>query len=111
MVHAGIPSAIPRDELAIRVVIPDDLKTERIDIPDLPSDWQETDHPACLIAGDGWIARGGSAVLDVPSAVVPQERNLVLNPKHPAFKRIDISDPGVPFRWDPRIVSFLTGSP
>jgi len=107
MVHAGTPRAIPRDELAIRVEIPEDMGTLHVSVSDLPHDWQELDHASCLAIGDGWIEQGRYAVLDVPSAVVPEDRNLVLNPKHRDFARIDTSDPGVPFRWDPRLISFL----
>jgi RES domain-containing protein len=107
LVHAGTPRAIPRDELAISVWIPDELTMDRVDISNLPDDWQEIDHPACLAIGDAWIEEQRSAVLDVPSAVVPQERNLLLNPRHPDYARIDTSDLGIAFRWDPRLVSFM----
>jgi len=107
MVHAGTPRAIPRDELAIRVEIPEDMGTLHVSVSDLPHDWQELDHASCLAIGDKWIQQSRYAVLDVPSAVVPEDRNLVLNPKHRDFARIDTTDPGVPFRWDPRLISFL----
>jgi RES domain-containing protein len=109
MVHAGTPRAIPNDELAIRVIIPDDIEVQRVVARDLPEDWQELDHPECLAIGDGWLEQTRTAVLDVPSAVVPQDRNVVLNPRHPDFARIDTSDPGTPFQWDPRLISFLVG--
>jgi RES domain-containing protein len=107
--HAAAPSAIPRDELAIRVVIPDGLAIDRVEISKLPRDWQQLDNPACQALGDAWIEQNRSAVLVVPSAVVPQDRNVVLNPWHPEFARIDVGDPGTPFRWDPRLISYLAG--
>jgi RES domain-containing protein len=107
MVHCASPAAIPNDEQAIRVVVPDKIRVLRIELDDLPDDWQELDNPACVAIGDAWIQTAQTAVLDVPSAVVPQERNLVLNPKHPDFALIDTTDPGQPFRWDPRLISYL----
>ena len=107
MVHAGTPRAIPRDELAIRVVIPEDMAIERVAVCDLPRAWHEPESHACRRIGDLWLENGHTAVLDVPSAVVFEERNLVLNPRHSDFAMIDTSDPGMPFRWDPRLVSFL----
>ena len=83
LVHAGNPDAIPRDELAIRVLIPNDMRIERVELEDLPAGWQEPDHPSCVTLGDSWLRSGLTAVLEVPSAVVPIDRNLVLNPKHP----------------------------
>jgi RES domain-containing protein len=42
-------------------------------------------------------------VLAVPSAVIPQENNYLLNPAHPDFKQIRITRPS-PFSFDPRII-------
>jgi RES domain-containing protein len=44
-----------------------------------------------------------SAVLSVPSAVVPAERNYLLNPAHPDFERIEMGEPR-PFRFDQRLL-------
>jgi RES domain-containing protein len=110
LVHAGTPRAIPEDELAIRILIPDSVAVQRINVSDLPADWQELNHPACLALGDEWIDKGRYAVLDVPSAVVPEDRNAVLNPRHRDFAIIDTTDPGTPFRWDRRLISFLITS-
>jgi RES domain-containing protein len=41
-------------------------------------------------------------VLAVPSAVIPQEMNYLLNPRHVNFKRIRVRNPE-PFRFDPRL--------
>ena len=107
LVHAGSPRAIPKDELAIRVVIPDDMAIQHVSVSELPPNWRELNHPACLALGDAWIESGRFAVLDVPSAVVPEDRNVVVNPKHPDFNRIDATDAGAPFRWDRRLISFM----
>ena len=107
LVHAGSPRSIPLDELAIKVLIPNDLPMDRIGLDQLPRDWHRPDHPACRRIGDVWLAGRRTAILDVPSAVVSEERDLIINPLHGDFTRIDVSDPGVPFRWDPRLISFL----
>ena len=41
-------------------------------------------------AARGWLARGEAAALAVPSAVLPQEENFLLNPRHAGFRRIRI---------------------
>ena len=107
LVHAGTPKSIPLDELAIKVLIPDDLPVDRIAVDQLPRDWHRPDHPACRRIGDRWLDGCRTAILDVPSAVVSEERNLIIDPLHVDFARIDVSDPGVPFRWDRRLISFL----
>lgn len=52
--------------------------------------------------GTHWINRQSSAVLKVPSAVIPNEFNYLLNPHHPDFKRIAIN-PAIPFSLDSRM--------
>src|ERR671914_520595 len=40
--------------------------------------------------GDTWLAEDRTAVLQVPSAVVPEEWNYIINPRHPAAKAIEV---------------------
>ena len=53
--------------------------------------------------GDRWIRDRRSAVLAVPSAISPDDRNFLLNPKHPDFKRIRIAPP-IDYVFDPRLL-------
>ncbi len=69
----------------------------------LPKDWQE--EPATISSkriGDKWIHNRESAVLKIPSAIIPDEFNYLLNPSHPHFKKIKIDQPK-PFNFDPRL--------
>jgi RES domain-containing protein len=76
---------------------------EGIDAGALPADWRRYPAPAALQQiGDQWVAGARSAVLEVPSAVVPSERNFLLNPAHRDFARIEIGAPQ-PFEFDPRL--------
>lgn len=52
--------------------------------------------------GDEWIAAGTSLALRVPSAIVPQEFNLLLNPAHPRFSSVVIGAPAA-FVLDSRL--------
>lgn len=52
--------------------------------------------------GDAWLDREPSAVLKVRSAVVPEEWNYLLNPRHPDFSRIVVHQPE-PFVFDERL--------
>jgi hypothetical protein len=54
--------------------------------------------------GDIWVRRGSSAVLEVPSALIPDELNYLLNPSHSAFEQIVIGTPR-PLDIDPRVFS------
>ena len=52
--------------------------------------------------GDHWLASSSSAVLRVHSAVILDEFNFLLNPRHPEFIKITSESP-VPFVFDERL--------
>jgi len=70
------------------------LKIERIAPEQLPADWRDLVAREQLQAiGTDWAKRRSSAVLAVPSAVIPSETNYLLNPLHPSFAKIEIGEP------------------
>lgn len=79
------------------------LRVDELPVSDLPSRWRAYPAPeAVQEVGDGWLRSGAGPALRVPSAVVPREHNLLLNPVHPDFRRIEVDDPE-PFHFDPRM--------
>jgi RES domain-containing protein len=73
------------------VDIPDELRVETVDIIRLPPDWRNPQPSKELReVGDDWLRRSRAAVLRVPSAIVPEENNLLLNPSHPDFGFITV---------------------
>ena len=70
----------------------------------LPSEWR-IDPPAGSTQklGDQWITDAHACVLAVPSAIVPEEVNYLLNPAHPDFAKLKISAPEA-FALDPRLL-------
>jgi RES domain-containing protein len=69
----------------------------------LPNDWRDPIVGAqCQHLGDEWIRSGRSAVAKVPSAIIPEEPNFLLNPAHPDFPRLKMG-PASPFTFDPRL--------
>ncbi len=95
-------------------MIPDDLVTipadiraavaiSRIKVSDLPDDWTRDPPPDVLVSmGTRWAVDRRTAVLAVPSAIVPKESNYLMNPVHPAFKQIRVGKPE-PFSFDRRM--------
>ncbi|HEV8485072.1 MAG TPA: RES family NAD+ phosphorylase [Blastocatellia bacterium] len=76
----------------------------QVDPSQLPRTWRADPSPARARAiGDDWIDAGTSAVLRVPSVLVPPENNFLLNPRHKDFPRLLIGKP-MPFRFDSRLV-------
>jgi RES domain-containing protein len=97
------PADLPADLVSISAIIPDSVRVEVLDPDTLPRNWREYPAPESLAAiGASWAASATSAVLAVPSAVIPQENNYLLNPSHSDFPRVTILDPS-PFTFDSRI--------
>jgi RES domain-containing protein len=70
---------------------------------ELPRGWNaEPPGPASKRIGNEWIKNAGSAVLALPSVIVPLERTFLLNPHHSDFRKIKIIDSG-DFVLDPRL--------
>jgi RES domain-containing protein len=89
--------------VSITAEIPDSMSMLTIKDSDLPPDWDAPMAPnSTKDIGTKWALSGASAVLSVPSAAVHQERNFILNPKHPDFSKITFSAP-VRFVFDPRL--------
>jgi RES domain-containing protein len=69
----------------------------------LPAGWTkvppQTDTQAI---GDAWVRDQRSAILAVPSVIISEELNYLLNPAHPDFKKIRVGNPQ-PFTFDPRL--------
>lgn len=102
LVHLKVPDVL-RNYRKLSVRIPEDL-IDLVDTRDLPADWATPGlHPATRAIGDQWLDSLASAVLRVPSAVVPGEVNYIVNPAHPDFGRLE---PGAvtDYRFDSRIV-------
>ena len=75
----------------------------KITLTELPDSWKDNPSPAALAEfGDRWVNDGSSAVLKVPSAVIDQEWNYLLNPAHPDFAQIIIGGAN-PFQFDARL--------
>lgn len=87
----------------VGIDIPDDL-IELLDPRGLPPHWAAAPPPAEAQAiGDDWVASGRSAVLRVPSAIVPHSFIFLINPAHENARRIT-AGPAEPFRVDPRLL-------
>ena len=106
LAHAD-PAFEPQDLLAIPVDIPEDMTRQQVAAAGLPPDWQQHESEYCRRVGIAWHEAGKHAFLEVPSAVIPLKRNLVANPRHADFSRVDLSHYGYPLRFDPRLIGIV----
>ncbi|MCG8023516.1 MAG: RES family NAD+ phosphorylase [Candidatus Thiodiazotropha endolucinida] len=90
LVHID-PKHIRNNFVVIPADIPETMDMEMLRLDSLPDNWRDRYEDSDLQAiGRDWIERGESAALIVPSAVVPQQQNIILNPEHPDFPNIEI---------------------
>ena len=89
VVHVG---KIPESGFCmITIQIPDD-KIQIADIGKLPADWHKNPPPDSLrTIGDAFISAGKYMALQVPSAIMPEGHNYLLNPLHSDFKKVKIT--------------------
>lgn len=96
-------SVLPQDFAVTEIIVPDDIDVLRVSVADLPPGWDgETISDSTREIGDRWARQARHAILSVPSAIVSEERNFIINPAHPAFTSIRFF-PSTPFRFDPRL--------
>jgi RES domain-containing protein len=102
LVHLPVED-LPNDMYLMMLEVPDDVSREALAPADLPADWQRLSMPQpTATIGHAWLQSGRSLALQGPSVVVPQERNLLLNPAHPEFIRVRLLD-AQPFHFDERL--------
>lgn len=95
-----------RQRLSGRVVLPVTFDENRViayERDDLPEGWDERPYgPVSQTVGDRWVESEASAVLRVPSVVVPTEHNYLINPRHPEVDKLTVGEPR-PLAPDPRL--------
>jgi RES domain-containing protein len=93
-------SMLPSGLMLMLIEIPDTLKIERVH--SVPAD------PAAFTQiGDDWLDSRATAVLEVPSVLVPRQKNYLINPDHPLFDAISIVESN-PFAFDSRLLSSVS---
>lgn len=100
---------LPLNRYLVAVTIPDEVwvDAQTQTAAGLPIGWDA--EPAGRVSmgfGTGWIRSGRSAVLRIPSVIVPEECNVLINPRHPAAVGITAAKVR---RWlyDPRLVKAI----
>lgn len=84
----------------------DESLAQRLSVNALPAGWRDQ-RPANRVTvalGDAWLKAGRSAVLIVPSAIIPEEHNILLNPSHVDYPKVAVGQP-VAFAFDSRLLN------
>lgn len=89
LVHVeGAIGDLPARYRLLKISVPD-TAVERLEVGVLPDRWVEREESTQTI-GDAWLAAGLSALLLVPSAIVPETMNVLINPAHAAAATIEL---------------------
>lgn len=71
----------------------------------LPENWRKSPpNKLTMEIGDDWLSAGSQLALRIPSVIIPEETNILLNPHHPDFKKIQTSESSN-FSFDHRLGS------
>jgi RES domain-containing protein len=88
LVHLELSAdQLPRNYQLLEIHAPDEILIENVDIAAFPSDWI-ADRLFTQRIGNAWLDKDSSALLQIPSALVPNTSNYLLNPAHSDAKRI-----------------------
>lgn len=91
LVHLEVDEAHrPTTYQLLKITAEASLSAEQIDPASLPATWT-ADEAATQPLGDAWLRGGSTALLRVPSALVPETANWLLNPRHPHAPQLRIS--------------------
>jgi RES domain-containing protein len=117
MIYTADSLALAALEIIVHLSAPDLLKIRYVRIPvqfdsrlvttlnfaDLPNDWDSFPPPeSTQQIGTEWALKKKSLILKVPSAVIREEFNYLINPAHPDFNLLSIGKAAV-FAFDPRV--------
>jgi RES domain-containing protein len=105
VVHrAAIKITIPYKLMVISIADEPELIKE-VKGSDLPSNWRtEAAYSVLQELGSKWYQEKESLVLKVPSALIPQESNFVINTRHPLFFSKVLLVEQEDYIWDARLL-------
>jgi RES domain-containing protein len=75
----------------LTIEVPDTVKKGIVKFNDLPADWREfAQMPLTQSIGQNWLNKAHTAILQVPSSIIEEEVNYLINPQHPDFRKIKL---------------------
>lgn len=96
------PAQQPDDLVAIAASLPEGEPAQRLDPEKLPPRWWSDDFEPLRALGDRWIQERSSLAMQVPSAALRMEWNVLINPLHSAIAGLEIESPEA-FHFDARM--------
>ncbi len=90
-VHLDLSEDLPIDRFLVEIEVPDDAVLQEIRFEELPADWNEQPPTTNTQAiGDDFVLQNAALILKVPSCIVPDEFNYLINPHHVEMQRVRV---------------------
>ncbi|MGA3045741.1 MAG: RES family NAD+ phosphorylase [Terracidiphilus sp.] len=96
------PNQQPADLVSIAAELPAGEPAQRLTPDQLPPAWWTDDVEPLRKLGDEWIRAASSLAIEVPSAALRMEWNVLINPLHPRITELK-AEPPQPFHFDARM--------
>lgn len=88
VVHLTV-ATLPKDYFMLEIELPANIKYKTVN--HLPEDWNKFPHSSiCRSIGDQFILENSDLILQVPSAVTEGDFNILINPSHRLFPKVNI---------------------
>ena len=103
LVHVDA-NLLPADLRLVFINVPDTASSRTLNSESLPEDWMVFPTPAVLAElGSHWVTSRQTLMLRIPSAVVADDYNVLLNPAHPEFASVRV-DKDTAYGFDERLL-------
>jgi len=90
-VHLDLSEDLPTDRFLVEIEVPDDAVLQEIRFEELPADWNEQPPTTSTQAiGDDFVLQNAALILKVPSGIVPDEFNYLINPHHAEMQGVRV---------------------
>jgi RES domain-containing protein len=91
LAHTPTKMLLAKTYILLTLHLPDNLTTHQIELAHLPATWGAADNMlATQKMGNQFLTEKKLLLLQVPSVVMPEEKNYIINPLHSAFKKVSI---------------------
>ena len=87
------------------ISIKDKTQIKEVNIENLPANWKTIEaYIELQEIGSQWYNSNETLILKVPSVIITQEFNYIINTKHPLFKKNIVLKSKEEFNWDKRLI-------
>lgn len=93
---------LPPSYQLLKAEAPDQMSMDRVEESKLAANWR-ADLVSTRTIGDQWLAGGSTALLRIPSAILPETWNVLLNPQHPEASSVSVKWRHA-YPWDDRLL-------